>query len=154
MWVAWRSVQELSSIVFFVWHLISRVPVSSNRFELDRLDRSLVGEFLSPLKSVKGHSPSVVLETQSKRRVFCSRICIMCVYILVIVGSFSQVHGPLGCRCYLKIFNPWEHLTFGENVHHWIQASVAWKKKSFHLPIVWDQVFCLFIHNIQIHFTD
>ena len=39
-------------------------------------------------------------------------------YILVIVGSFSQVHGPLGCRCYLKIFNPWEHLTFGENVHH------------------------------------
>ena len=43
MWVASRSVQELSSIVFFVWHLISRVPVSSNRFPELSLGIGLIG---------------------------------------------------------------------------------------------------------------
>ena len=55
MWVARKSVQELSSFVFFVWHLISRVPVSSNRFPELGLGIGSIGpkpEFQSPVKSV------------------------------------------------------------------------------------------------------
>ena len=105
---------------------IKSLPFVNNQVqELYWLDRGFVGEFQRPVKCVYELDKVFQLcKGPSSRRQACRPcICVVCVYISLIEGSFSQVHEPLGCRCYLKTSGPWEHLISGENVHHWIQKN-------------------------------